>query len=155
MPKVNVTRKLKCSAEVAFEVLEDVGSYRQFLPFVKESRILARAVLPNKQVKASTHLRITAKKLGLDEKFISEVVFDRAALGLTMKAADGPIKKLDAVWSLKPLSPRQCEITLSMDLSMKSMAMQFFLTGALDFVVRRLFSAFEARALETQAMEAV
>ena len=42
MPKYNITRELPYSAKQLLEVALDVGSYKSFVPLVKESTVINR-----------------------------------------------------------------------------------------------------------------
>jgi coenzyme Q-binding protein COQ10 len=152
MPKVNVTRSVRCSAERAYAILADVTSYKEFLPFVKESTVSKAMTAVDGKSSAIAMLRLRAKKIGLDEKFASQVAFDSRALTIGMTSSDGPVKRLAADWKIRPTGPSSCELTLNADVSLKSLTMQFILTGALDYVVRKLFSAFEERAMSQAAV---
>jgi coenzyme Q-binding protein COQ10 len=146
MTKVNVTRKVKCSADEAYAIISDVGSYKSFLPFVKESRITAPVKIGTGIEQAAATLRVRYRKIALDETFTSKVEFDKPRRTISMESASGPLKHLNAMWTIKPVGARDCELTLESDLALKSRTLQFLLSGMIDYLVRKLFTAFEARA---------
>ena len=128
-------------------VLADVASYRNFLPFIKGSKAVRKPVRPDKVESLSATLRVFYKKLSIDDEFVSDVEIDRANMKITMKSEDGPLKKLDAAWQITPIHGRACKIALTTDVSLRSLTLQFVLVAAMDYIVRKLFNAFEERAV--------
>lgn len=148
VPKFNVTRTTPHAAEDIFAIVADVGSYKEFLPLMTQSRIMHRKILPDGRESFDAATTIVHDKLRIHETMHSHVIVDRENSTVTAHSADGPLKSLDTRWLIRPLPSGGSEIEFSVDYALKSRSLQFLLSGMFDLVVRKIMNAFEARADE-------
>ena len=148
VPKFNVTRTTPHSAENIFAIVAAVGSYKEFLPLMTQSRVMHRKTLPDGRESFDATTTIVHDKLRIHETMHSHVIVDRESSTVTAHSADGPLKSLDTRWVIRPLSNGGSEIEFSVDYALKSRSLQFLLSGMFDLVVRKIMNAFEARADE-------
>jgi coenzyme Q-binding protein COQ10 len=147
MTKYSVTRTMPYSARQLFDIAADVNSYRKFLPLVKESRAfdIRRGEDGKKTFKGELVVRY--KRLGINERFVSDVTVDPAALTVTSRSNQGPVEHLDSNWRFID-KPGGCDVEFNVDYKMRRRAIQFLVSGMFDMAVRKIHTAFEARARE-------
>lgn len=146
MPKYNITRELPYPAKQLLEVALDVGSYKSFVPLVKESTVINRKVEPNGIETFDATLRVIYRKLRIDESFKSHVQVDRKNLTVTATSNDGPVNNLTSNWKIRDLPGGRSEVNYSVDYTLKSRTLQFLLSGMFDLAMRKIMAAFEKRA---------
>jgi coenzyme Q-binding protein COQ10 len=146
MPKYNITRELPYSARQLLEVALDVGSYKSFVPLVKESTIMNRKTGPDGVETFDATLQVLYRKLRIDESFRSHVVVDRKNLTVTATSNDGPVTNLISNWKIRELPGSRSEVNYSVDYTLKSRTLQFLLGGMFDLAMRKIMAAFEKRA---------
>jgi coenzyme Q-binding protein COQ10 len=146
MPKYNITRELPFSAKQLLEVALDVGSYKLFVPLVKDSVVVNRKTGPNGLETFDATLRIMYRKLRIDESFKSHVEVDRKNMTVTATSNEGPISNLVSNWKIRDLQGGRSEVNYSVDYTLKSRTLQFLLNGMFDLAMRKIMAAFEKRA---------
>lgn len=146
MPKYNISRELPYSAKQLLEVALDVGSYKSFVPLVKESAVANRKNGPDGMETFDATLRVIYGKLRVDESFKSHVEVDRKNLSVTATSNEGPITHLVSNWKIRDLPGGRSEVNYSVDYTLKSRTLQFLLGGMFDLAMRKIMTAFEKRA---------
>jgi coenzyme Q-binding protein COQ10 len=146
MPKFNITREMPYSARQLLEVALDVGSYKFFVPLVKESTVINRKTGPDGVETFDATLRVLYRKLRIDESFRSHVEVDRKNLMVTATSKDGPVSNLISNWKIRDLPNGRSEVDYSVDYTLKSRTLQFLLSGMFDLAMRKIMTAFEKRA---------
>lgn len=140
MPSIRESRKLPYSAEQMFDLVADVESYPEFLPWVVATRV--------RQEDTDT---MTADMLvgfkALREKFTSKVEKNRPH-ELNVHYVDGPLRDLDNRWTFTPLEDGGCEIFFCVDFTFKNMMFEALAGQYIDRAFRKMVAAFEARAGE-------
>ena len=76
----------------------------------------------------------------------SRVIVDPAALTVTARSDQGPVKHLVSEWKIVPTGDNRCDINFTVDYTLKSKMLQMVLSGMFDMAVRKVMSAFEERA---------
>lgn len=138
MPGVRETRRLPYSAEQMFDLVADVGSYPEFLPWVVATRIRSD----------DGHEMVADMLVGfkaLREKFTSRVIKDRPGR-LEVIYIDGPMRDLDNVWHFRALEDGGCEIDFAVDFSFKNKMFEMLAGQYFDRAFRKMVAAFEDRA---------
>jgi coenzyme Q-binding protein COQ10 len=148
MTKFNVTRVVPYTAEQVYAIAADVPNYRKFLPLVRASTVSNRKRRADGVETFDAAMTVTYKKLKIDQTFVSRVETDPKAKIVKSTSDDGPVKHLVSVWSMKDLPGGKSQIDYFVEYQLKSRTMQFFLSGLFDMAMRKVFSAFEARARE-------
>jgi coenzyme Q-binding protein COQ10 len=140
MPGIHETRILPYSAERMFDLVADVGSYGEFLPWVVATRVRS-----NDDTVMVADMLVGFKSLR--EKFTSRVE-KRRPEEIRVHYVDGPLRDLDNRWLFRPLGKERCEIDFSVDFTFRNplfekMAGQYF-----DRAFRKMVTAFEDRAAQ-------
>lgn len=145
MPQFKTTRRVAVPTDVAYRVASDVAAYREFLPLLEKSVVRGKPDVVNNISSFTAELAIGYAKLNLRESFISKVTCDADNKTVTATSRDAPFKDMTTVWSIRDVNG-QSDVTISIDYSMRSMLLQFAVTGAMDMAVNKVMTAFEARA---------
>ena len=140
MPGIRETRILPWSAGQMFDLVADVGSYGEFLPWVIATR-----------VKSDSETEMLADMLvgfkSLREKFTSRVEKKRPE-EIRVHYIDGPLKDLDNVWLFKPLASGGCEVNFAVDFTFKNALFEKMAGQYFDKAFRKMVAAFEERAAD-------
>lgn len=147
MAKYSMTRSMPYSARQLFDIAADVDSYRKFLPLVKESRAFDIRGGQGGKKTFKGELVVRYKRLGINERLVSNVTVDTAALTVTSRSNEGAVEHLDSNWRFVD-KPGGCDVEFNVDYKMRRRAIQFLISGMFDMALRKIHSAFEARARE-------
>ncbi|VVT15413.1 type II toxin-antitoxin system RatA family toxin [Erythrobacter sp. EC-HK427] len=140
MPSIRDTKRLPYTAQQMFDLVADVDSYPQFLPWVVATR-----------VRKDSDTEMTADMLvgfkALREKFTSKVVKDRPNT-IHVHYIDGPLRDLDNNWTFRDVGDGACEIDFAVDFAFKNIMFETLAGQYVDRAFRKMVAAFEARAAE-------
>src|SRR5690606_2420468 len=129
---------LPYSAEQMFDLVADVASYPEFLPWVVAAR-----------VKSDSESEMIADMLvgfkALREKFTSRVMKQRPNR-LEVVYIDGPMRDLDNIWRFTPRADGGCEIEFCVDFTFRNKMFEMLAGQYFDRAFRKLVAAFEERA---------
>lgn len=135
---ITETRELPWSAEQMFDLVADVRRYAEFLPWVVATRI-----------KSDSETEMIADMLvgfsAFKEKFTSRVD-KRRAERIEIDYLDGPLKKLDNIWSFAPTEGGGCRIDFRVDFEFRSAILEKLAGEYMDRAFRKMVAAFEKRA---------
>lgn len=140
MPGIREQRTVPYSAEQMFDLVADVGRYREFLPWVIATRIRSD----------SEHEMIADMVVGFKsfrESFTSRVLKDRPE-EIEVIYIDGPLRDLDNIWRFEPLPDGGCRIDFCVDFAFKSRVFEALAGQYFDRAFRKMVAAFETRADE-------
>lgn len=135
-------RLVPFAAKEMFELVKDVQSYQDFLPWVEESTIYN---VQHNQFDANLVVGVAAFK----QKYSSRVICDQENLTVTSDLIDGPFKYLRNEWLFKDVSEEfdsQCEISFSLDFEIDQMILKAILAPFLSDAAKVMIEAFEKRA---------
>jgi coenzyme Q-binding protein COQ10 len=142
--KVHTERRiLPFTPEQIFELVGDVASYPEFLPWCTGARIREKQVTPTGEVMIAD-LMIGFKMVR--EKFTSRVTLDRPALRIDVDYLQGPFKTLKNHWTFSSTANGQCQIDFHLEFEFSSVMLQKLIGVLFHEAVRRMVAAFEARA---------
>jgi len=138
------TRVLPHTPDQMFDLVADVASYPEFLPWcvgarIRESRpdmVLADLMIGFKMVR---------------EKFTSKVLLDRVGRRIDVEYIDGPFKHLKNHWLFSDAPNGQCRIDFYLEFEFSSVVLQKLIGVLFHEAVRRMVGAFEARAKQLYA----
>ena len=143
MPKHHETRKLPYSAGQMYDLVADVESYPQFIPWIGAARVTSSRETEVGEV-LEADLVISFKVFR--ERFKSRVTKDREDMRIETEYLDGPFRHMNSVWRFRDLEEGGCEVLFDVDFEFKSRilgsAAQMFFNDAMQRIVR----AFEREA---------
>ncbi len=140
MPKHNETRHLPYSPEQMFNLVADVQSYEQFLPWVSATRIRS-----DSETEMVADIVVGFK--GLSESFTSRVHKERPHR-VHVDYLDGPLKHLSNDWRFRSDGQGGVLIDFEVDFAFKNKLFEMIAGQMFDKALRKMIGAFEARAAE-------
>lgn len=146
MPNFSVSRSVPYTADQVFAIARDVARYKEFLPLVKRSIVRGAKADAQGREHFEGELTVAYDKLRIEEVMTSRVTVDPAALTVTARSDQGPVKHLVSEWKIVPTGDNRCDINFTVDYTLKSKMLQMVLSGMFDMAVRKVMSAFEERA---------
>jgi coenzyme Q-binding protein COQ10 len=138
MPTHAEKRKLPYTPEQLFDLVIDVESYPQFLPWCLGCRVRKR----------EEGLVVADMIIGFKvfrESFTSRVSHQHPHR-IDVKYTDGPFKYLNNHWIFNRLEDGSTEIDFFVDFEFRSRILQAAIGAVFSEAVRRMIAAFEARA---------
>lgn len=93
-------------AQALFDLVNDVASYPQFLPWCSASEVLEVS---------ETHMRasLAVAKAGLSQRFVTVNTLVPGQL-IELRLAEGPFTQLHGHWEFKALGDKACKISLDL-----------------------------------------
>jgi coenzyme Q-binding protein COQ10 len=138
MPSHAEKRVLPYTPEQLFDLVADVERYPEFLPWCVGARIRER-----RDNLVLADLLIGFKMIR--EKFTSRVVLQRPGR-IDVAYTDGPFKYLKNHWIFEPMPDGGCRIDFYVEFEFRSALLTKVMGVLFGEAVRRMVTAFEARA---------
>jgi coenzyme Q-binding protein COQ10 len=138
MPRHAETRALSYSPEQMFDLVADVSSYAQFLPWVSAVRVKS-----DSDTEMVADLMVGFKSLR--ERFTSRVKKERPH-SIEVDYVDGPLKYLHNGWTFRSDGQGGTLIDFSVDFEFKSRIFEMIAGQMFDRALRKMIGAFEQRA---------
>ncbi|HEX7871346.1 MAG TPA: type II toxin-antitoxin system RatA family toxin [Sphingobium sp.] len=140
MPRHEETRHLPYSPEQMFDLVTDIASYPQFLPWVSAMRL-----------KTDTPTETVADMIvgfkGLRESFTSRVQKVRPET-VRVDYVDGPLKHLTNEWRFRDDGQGGVLVDFTVDFAFKNRMFEMLAGQVFDKALRKMIGAFEGRAAE-------
>ena len=138
------TKYLPYTAKEMFDLVADISSYPEFLPWCAAARVrkeIQKGVI--KQIEA--YLVISFKVFR--EKFGSRVLLDASKFTIETEYLDGPFRHMQSVWSFNN-SEQGCEVNFNVDFEFKNAMLQSIIGLVFNDAMQRIVRAFERRAAD-------
>ena len=142
MPTHAETRKLPYSAQQMYDLVADVASCPQFLPWCAAARIRSRTPQGGAEVMLAD-LVISFKVFR--ERFGSRVVLHHETRHIDTEYLDGPFKYMKSTWDFKDVEGG-CEVAFFVDFEFRNLILQKAIGLVFNEAMHRIVAAFEARA---------
>ncbi len=139
MPTHAEKRVVPWRPEQIYDLVADVGKYPEFLPWCTAAR-----VRETRDDELIADLVIGFK--GISDRFTSRVTLDRPGLRIDVAYLDGPFRYLNNHWEFRETESGGCEIDFFVDFEFRSRLLQRIIGVLFNEAVRRMVSAFSARA---------
>lgn len=138
MPQHAETRRLPYTPEQMFDLVCDVGSYPEFLPWVRAARVRGRRA---EEVTADLVIGFG----GVTERFTSRLLKERPRR-LSVRYVDGPLRFLRNDWTFAPDGAGGCTVGFEVAFAFRSRILDALARQLFDRALERMIGAFEARA---------
>lgn len=152
MRKVHRSAILPYSREAMFDLVADVESYADFLPWCTESRILSTAKQPAQQ---GAGVYDVVARLGLSQGPLKDTFTTRNRVepphSIRMELEDGPFSALTGEWRLESLGDDGCKLMLDMQFAFSNAMKDMLLGAVFERTCNQLIDAFVHRAREIYA----
>lgn len=150
MPKLSQHKILPHNAESIFEIVLDIESYPQFLPWCIDAKIIKK-ISSNNQ-----HAELFIGFKGITESYLSDVSFGNDSDGkknsfwVEAIAIKGPFKNLINRWKISEISNSSCKVEFWLDFEFSSALLGKLLGGIFSSATTKMIQAFEDRAAKIQ-----
>lgn len=144
MPTHSEKRIMPYSARQMYDLVADVPSYPQFLPWCAGCRIRSNQMVDGLQL-LEADLMISFKVFR--EKFGSCVTLDEENSKILTEYLDGPFKHMKSHWIFTDVQAG-CEVDFFVDFEFKNEILQGIIGVVFNEAMQRIVSAFETRAAE-------
>jgi ribosome-associated toxin RatA of RatAB toxin-antitoxin module len=138
MRSVSRLARVPFSAEAMFNLVCDVESYPEFLPWCTATELQSRS---ESEVLAT--LAIGYRSLNIE--FTTRNMFC-ASEWMTMHLVEGPFSSLEGRWTFNSLGDDGCEVALRMDFDFSSSVKDMLFGMAFETICNELIDAFVKRA---------
>lgn len=143
MPKKKIIKKFNYPLELVENLILDIDSYKEFLPWCTNSNIIS-------QDNTSTLIDIKADlEIGYSfakDIYRSHVIYDINKKKIIVNAINGPLKTLENIWALKKISDNECEVEFIINLELKNIILNKMLSKMFDYGFEKILKSFEDRA---------
>jgi len=133
---------LPYTAKEMFDLVADISSYPEFLPWCAAARI-RKEVQKGEVQQIEADLVISFKVFR--EKFGSRVLLDTSKYIIETDYIDGPFRYMHSVWSFED-SEEGCEVKFNVDFEFKNAMLQSIIGLVFNDAMQRIVRAFERRA---------
>ncbi len=138
MSIVQKSALVKYSANQMFDIVDDIESYPDFLPWCSGSKILLRA---GNIVEAELNIA----KAGFNKTFATRNTSDEHGK-LSMTLLDGPFSSLDGMWDFMPLREDASKISLDLEFEMNSKFASLAFGAVFNQICNTMVKSFTDRA---------
>lgn len=143
MPAHSETRELPYTAQQMYDLVADVGSYPEFLPWTAAARVKSRDDKGDHEV-MDADLVISFKVFR--ERFTSRVVLWPEPMKIDTEYLDGPFKHMKSNWHFEDAGPGRCKVNFFVDFEFRNMVLQRIIGVVFNEAMQRVVRAFEKRA---------
>jgi coenzyme Q-binding protein COQ10 len=151
MPTHSETRQLPYSGQQMYDLVADVASYPQFLPWCAAARIRSETAVAESVV-LDADLIISFKVFR--ERFGSRVTLFPDDMKIDSEYLDGPFKYMKSNWAFEDTDDG-CNVMFFVDFEFKNAILQGIIGLVFNEAMQRVVRAFEARANELYGLPAV
>jgi coenzyme Q-binding protein COQ10 len=145
MPRHSETKRLPYSARQMYDLVADVASYPQFLPWNSAARIRSRRPVEGGGEVMEADLVISFKVFR--ERFGSRVTLWPEAQKIDTEYLDGPFRHMKSSWVFRDI-PGGCEVDFDVDFEFRNAILQGIIGVVFNDAMHRIVRAFERRAAE-------
>lgn len=140
MPVVHKSALVPHSAAEMFELINDVESYPQFLPWCKSTQLLSR----NEEELCG---RLEVSRIGISQTFSTcNRLFPYERILITLH--EGPFKRLQGEWRFTALREDACKVELELDFEFSGKLINSAFGAVFSQIASTLVDAFCKRADE-------
>ena len=143
MPTHSETRELPYTAQQMYDLVADVASYPDFLPWTAAARIKSREDKGDHEV-MDADLVISFKVFR--ERFTSRVVLWPEAKKIDTEYLDGPFKYMKSNRAFEDNGDGSCKVHFFVDFEFKNAILQKIIGVVFNEAMQRVVRAFEKRA---------
>ncbi len=142
MTPQNVTRTVSWPARDMFDLVADIESYPEFLPWCVGARIENRRTDGKREI-LDAELVLSFK--AFRESYRSRVILDPDNLTIDVSNLEGFFRKLETQWRFVP-DGDGCEVRFFIEFEFKSFLLRKTVGIAFNMAMQRVIYAFEERA---------
>jgi len=134
-------KNLPYTKQQMFDLVADVGNYKEFLPWCVASRIKSR------ESDAIFYADLVVGYKLIRERFSSKVIVEKPD-HIYIEYLHGPLKHLKNHWHFTQENDGSCTIDFNVEFEFKNKALQGLANLFFNEVIHRMVNAFEQRAAQ-------
>lgn len=140
MKKITRSALLPYSSLDMFNIVNDVNSYSEFLPWCSDSLVL-------ESDEHSLVARVDISKAGIKQSFTTrnQLIVGKS---IQLTLVDGPFSHLAGIWEFTALDSHACKISLNLDFEVNNAIFNFALSALFEQIASTLVESFCVRAKE-------
>lgn len=142
MPTHSETRTMPYSAQQMYDLVADVASYPEFLPWCAAARV--RSVTPRGACEVMDADLVISFKV-FRERFGSRVTLWPGQKKIDTEYIDGPFKYMKSNWAFED-APEGSNVSFHVDFEFRNAILQKVIGLVFNEAMQRIVRAFEARA---------
>ena len=123
-----------------YALVNDVESYREFLPWCRASRVLES---DGNRMRAEIEMSLA----GFSRRFSTENTLTPGR-HIQVQLVNGPFRHLEGNWSFDPLGPEACKVSVEMEFQVANSMFEFALAHAFERVCNSMVDSFTKRAAQ-------
>ena len=145
MPKASVKRNIRCKKEKLIDLVLDIETYPEFIPYCLSSKVHER-----KNIKNEIHIiaDLTIGKGPIKDTYKSDVKYYEKKDYIYVTNIDGPLKYLENKWKFKQLQ-NKTEVSFEVDFELKNYFLNIVMTKSFQYGLNKIADAFEEQANKT------
>lgn len=138
MAVIRKSALVRYSPEAMFDIVDDVESYAQFLPWCGNSQVLSR---DDDQVTAMVEIHHS----GIRKAFTTRNLRQKNKM-IEMELIDGPFKHLHGFWRFNSLADDACKVSLDLEYEFSNKLLGMAIGPVFSQIANSLVDAFCLRA---------
>ena len=145
MHRITIEKIVPFSAKEMFDLIMDVESYPEFLPWCKDAKIIETH--KDKDIIADLYINFKA----IHKKYTSKIVINHISKNeceVFVRAIEGPFKKLETYWHFKNLNNQESKIYFDIDFEFRSKILSSMLNFIFKKAKMKMVESFEERAFK-------
>ncbi|MGH8548540.1 MAG: type II toxin-antitoxin system RatA family toxin [Methylococcales bacterium] len=138
MTHIHRNALIRFPAPWMFDLVNDIESYPEFLPWCESSKVLVRR-------DGLVEARLNIARSGLRKSFTTRNTFrDKGSMRMCM--IEGPFNRLEGVWTFQPLREDASKISLDLDFEFAGRLADLAFSPVFSQICNTLVGAFSQRA---------
>ena len=142
MPKASVKRLIECNKQQLIDLVLDIESYPDFIPYCLDSRIYEK-----KDTKDNVFIiaDLTIGKGPFKATYKSDVNYYKSTDSIHVTNIEGPLKHLDNKWTF--LEKNNCtEISFDIDFEIENKFLNIVMSKSFQYGLDKIADSFQKRA---------
>ena len=144
MPVQTEEKIINFSKDQMFDLVADIDSYSQFLPWCDNSNIISMEVENDGNTMIIADLDIGYKSLSYTYR--SEVKLSDNKDYIKVNHVEGPFKRLINEWKFEELPNNKCKVSFFIDFELSSKIFNLLMNEFFDIAFKRMVNSFQDRA---------
>jgi coenzyme Q-binding protein COQ10 len=142
--RVAVVRRIHHRWADLYGLVLDLERYPAFVPGCRAVKVYSRVAAPAGRTVIVS--RMTLGVAGFDVSYANRTTGDADARRITVQALDGPLRRLDVLWTFEPDGEDWTRVAFSVDYAFDSAILSALASRAFAAMFREILTAFERRA---------
>jgi coenzyme Q-binding protein COQ10 len=142
--RVEAVRRVHHRWTDLYDLVLDLERYPAFVPGCRAIKIYSRADAP--PGRSMIVSRMTVGVAGFDVSYVNRTTGNAAARRIEVTALNGPLRRLDVLWTFEPDGEEWTRVGFSVDYAFDSAILSAVVSRAFEAMFGQILAAFERRA---------